>query len=117
MTGAILLVIGVVALFAAIVGGGIKIREIEVGTVSSLWRQIMLGIFGLVVGLIGLILVMGSDDRPAANVADVENVATGSEDDATLDENAVASNDADEAAGDANAAEGDNTAAEANSAE
>jgi hypothetical protein len=117
MTGAILLVIGVVALFAAIVGGGVKIKEIEVGSVPSLWRQIMLGIFGLVVGLIGLILVMGPDDRPAGNAAEVENVATGSEDDATADENAVASNVADEGAGDANAAEREDTAAEANSAE
>ena len=116
MTGAILLVIGVVALFAAIVGGGVKIKEIEVGSVPSLWRQIMLGIFGLVVGLIGLILVMGGDDKPAANATEAENVATGS-DDATLDENAAVSNDADEGTGDANAAESDNTAAEANSTE
>ena len=58
-TGAILLVIGVVALFAAIVGGGVKIKEIEVGTVKSVWRQGLLGVFGLVVSLIGLGIVTG----------------------------------------------------------
>src|SRR4051812_32866175 len=73
-TGAILLVIGAVALFAAIVGGGVKIREIEVGSLPSKWRQGLLGLFGLVVGLIGLVLVI--DQEPSqAKSEDVENVA------------------------------------------
>ncbi|MEP7129953.1 MAG: hypothetical protein ABI770_02365 [Sphingomicrobium sp.] len=117
MTGPILLLIGVVALFAAIVGGGVKIKEIEVGSVPSLWRQIMLGIFGLVVGLIGLILVMGPDEKPAANVAEVENVSAGNEDEANADENDGGANAAGEAPGDANATEGEDSATAANSAE
>ena len=81
--GAVLLVIGVVALFAAIVGGGIKIREIEVGSVPSKVRQWLLAAFGLVVGFIGLIMVL-PDDAPA-NVADSENVVV-------VDENTVDAN-------------------------
>ena len=70
-SGAALLIIGVVALFAAIVGGGIKIREIEVGSVPSRWRQGMLAAFGIIVGIIGLVLVI-PDDNPA-NAAAEEN--------------------------------------------
>jgi hypothetical protein len=69
-TGAILLVIGVVALFAAIVGGGVKIKEIEVGSLPSRWRQVFLAIFGIVVGSTGLYMVMnpgeGGDGAEAA---------------------------------------------------
>ena len=71
-SGAALLIIGVVALFAAIVGGGIKIREIEVGSVPSRWRQGMLAAFGIVVGIIGLVLVI-PDDNPANAAADDNN--------------------------------------------
>jgi hypothetical protein len=75
-SGAILLVIGVVALFAAIVGGGVKIKEIEVGSVPSRWRQGLLALFGLVVGGIGLFLVL--PDSEAANAGSPqENVAPG----------------------------------------
>jgi hypothetical protein len=81
--GAALLVIGVVALFAAIVGGGIKIREIEVGSVPSRLRQGLLAAFGIVVGTIGLALVI-PDDAPV-NTADTENVAN-------VDENAATDN-------------------------
>ncbi len=89
--GAILLVIGVVAIFAAIVGGGIKIQQIEVGSVQSKWRQWLLAAFGLVISLTGMIMALG-DDTPS---------------DAAGTENAVASEttdaDAGDAAGDANA--------------
>jgi hypothetical protein len=68
-TGAILLVIGVVALFAAIVGGGVKIREIEVGSLPSRWRQVFLAIFGIVVGTIGLIMVTDKGDNGGSDVA------------------------------------------------
>jgi hypothetical protein len=76
-TGAILLVIGVVALFAAIVGGGVKIREIEVGSLPSRWRQLFLAIFGVVVGIIGLVMVTddgssGGDDTATQNVDSVD---------------------------------------------
>jgi zona occludens toxin (predicted ATPase) len=108
MTGAALLVIGVVALFAAIVGGGIKIKEIEVGSVPSLWRQALLAIFGLVVGAIGLALYFDSDESSTANGAPTENVANSNEAEATVDENAVDANAADPSgaeAGDSNQAE------------
>ena len=95
--GAILLVIGVVAIFAAIVGGGIKIQQIEVGSVQSKWRQWLLAAFGLVIGAIGLTMVLPDSDT-ANNVADTENAAS-------ADENASNANGADENAVDENAAE------------
>lgn len=77
MTGPILLVIGVVALFAAIVGGGIKFKDIEVGTVKSLWRQGLLGIFGIIVSLIGLVLVIDPNFFNDSNSADqTQNTAS-----------------------------------------
>lgn len=69
-TGAILVVIGVVALFAAIVGGGIKIKEIEVGSVPSLWRQGLLGLFGIVVALTGAVFMSGNP--PTSNNTDMD---------------------------------------------
>jgi hypothetical protein len=77
-SGAILLVIGVVALFAAIVGGGIKIKEIEVGTVPSRWRQGLLALFGLVVGGVGLALLLPDNETANAGTAQ-DNVAAGNE--------------------------------------
>jgi|tagenome__1003787_1003787.scaffolds.fasta_scaffold20989232_2 hypothetical protein len=105
MTGAALLVIGVVALFAAIVGGGIKIKEIEVGSVPSIWRQALLAIFGLVVGTIGLVLFFDSDESSTANAAGTENVANANQADAAESENVVDANAADESTADTNAAE------------
>ncbi len=105
-TGAILLVIGVVALFAAIVGGGVKIREIEVGSLPSRWRQVLLAMFGVVVGITGLIMVMnpaGSDSAAAApqnaQSSDQTNDATGS----------AAANDSDQNAADAQATDANGT--------
>ena len=88
--GAVLLVIGVVALFAAIVGGGIKIQQIEVGSVQSKWRQWLLAAFGLVIGFIGLSMVL-PDDAPA-NAAGGENVAVADENAAGAADNAADSN-------------------------
>src|SRR5207253_8029544 len=80
-SGAILLVIGVVALFAAIVGGGVKIREIEVGNLPSRWRQGFLAIFGIVVGIIGLIMVMNPGENGSAEAA-TQNLETADQGDA-----------------------------------
>jgi hypothetical protein len=110
--GAILLVIGVVAIFAAIVGGGIKIQQIEVGSVQSKWRQWLLAAFGLVIGAIGLTMVLPDSDT-ANNVADTENAAS-------ADENASNANGVDENAVDENAAEpaaDENTASDNGTAE
>ena len=97
-----MLVIGVVAIFAAIVGGGVKIERIEVGSLPSRWRQGMLAAFGLVVGLIGLIMVM--PDETSANAPETDNAATA--DANAADENATDANGAaDENATDTNAAD------------
>ena len=108
MTGAALLVIGVVALFAAIVGGGIKIKEIEVGSVPSIWRQALLAIFGLVVGTIGLVLFFDSDDSSTTNAAQTENIASANQPEATDSENVGDANAADESTAD-NTAESNQT--------
>ena len=70
-TGAILVVIGVVALFAAIVGGGIKIKEIEVGSVPSLWRQGLLGLFGIVVAVTGAVFMSESGTEDNSNKTEI----------------------------------------------
>ena len=106
--GAVLLVIGVVAIFAAIVGGGIKIERIEVGSLPSRWRQGMLAAFGLIVGLIGLIMVM--PDESSANAAETDNSAAADvnavDENATAGANVTDANTAtDENATDANAAD------------
>ena len=100
MTGTILLVIGVVALFAAIVGGGIKIRDIEVGTVPSLWRQGLLGAFGIVVTALGLALM--DDDNGSAATENTTNIEQYSDTNASA-ENEIDNNAVDENASDANA--------------
>jgi len=98
--GAILLVIGVVAIFAAIVGGGIKIEHIEVGSVQSKWRQWLLAAFGLIIGLVGLFMVLPdakmTDEANNVEVVDEnapatdENAAATDENSATIDENGPA---------------------------
>src|SRR3954451_4546643 len=96
--GAVLLVIGVVALFAAIVGGGIKIQQIEVGSLPSKWRQWLLAAFGLVVGMIGLMMIVDNGGTPE-KAAEGENVATteaNAGDENVADENAVDPNLVDE---------------------
>jgi hypothetical protein len=104
VTGAALLVIGVVAMFAAIVGGGIKIREIEVGSVPSIWRQGLLAIFGLVVGTIGLALIFDPDES-STNAATTENVASANQGETPVDQNSVQANAADGMGGETNSAE------------
>lgn len=106
-TGAILLVIGVVALFAAIVGGGVKMREIEVGSLPSRWRQLFLAVFGIAVGIIGLVMMLdndkggGGDETPTqnnevsdqtaeTNTADSASETNGAEDTAPSAENGPA---------------------------
>jgi hypothetical protein len=95
-------VIGVVALFAAIVGGGVKIKEIEVGSLPSRWRQGMLAIFGIVVGITGLVMVSGILDSGSGNAAEAEqNIENNSGDassapEAAADTNAVGQDTAEE---------------------
>lgn len=118
MTGAIVLVIGVIALFAAIVGGGIKFRDIEVGDVKSLWRQGLLGAFGLIVSVIGLVLVIddsdkNSADEPTENSQVAEPATEANAPEAVVtDSNAVDENATDASASDANTATDSNSTEE-----
>ena len=101
--GAALIVIGVVALFAAIVGGGLKVRDIEVGSVPSRVRQGLLAIFGLAIGITGLALIWDEDDQSstaptAANteaVADLNGADANSSDANETDANVTGANPAD----------------------
>lgn len=52
--GMVIVVIGLGCVIAAIVGGGVKLHNLEVGSIKSLGRQALLGLFGLIVSLIGL---------------------------------------------------------------
>jgi hypothetical protein len=115
--GAVLLVIGAVAVFAAIVGGGIKIQQIEVGSVQSKWRQWLLAAFGLVIAMVGLVLAIG-DDNSSDSAAATENAAVvdANAADANAAEPAtdVDTNAPDENVGDANG--GDENSSEADDA-
>lgn len=51
---ATLITLGMVAVMAAIVGGGLKAFGVEVGVVGSLGRQLLLAVFGLAVVAFGL---------------------------------------------------------------
>lgn len=116
--GAILLVIGVVALFAAIVGGGIKIQQIEVGSVQSKWRQWLLAGFGLVIGAIGLMMVLPDSDS-ANNAAATENALPTDENSVPADENAIDQNATEPAANENTTEEttGENMATDENATE
>lgn len=114
---AVMIGVGVVAIFAAIVGGGVKLQNIEVGNIASVWRQLLLGLFGLILLLVGAIDWSDSEasatNAPAALLdgADPNSVA----DDQVADpDNAVATND--QAASDSgettNGSNGEDTATE-----
>src|SRR5687768_6178456 len=52
--GATLILIGVGCIIAGIVGGGVKLHQLEVGSVKSVWRQGLLVAFGIILSAIGL---------------------------------------------------------------
>ncbi|WP_374943961.1 hypothetical protein [Sphingomonas sp.] len=56
-----LILIGVGCIIGAIVGGGVKLVQVELAQVSSLWRQSMLGLFGVI--LVGSGLLAGGHVR------------------------------------------------------
>ena len=68
-----LVLLGAACVIAAIVGGGVKVRDMEIPTVQSLWRQLMLGGFGLLLCLAGAVV---ASDAPAEAVADLSNSET-----------------------------------------
>ena len=51
--GSALILIGVGCMIAAIAGGGVKLQQLELGAVPSLWRQGLLGVFGLMISAFG----------------------------------------------------------------
>ena len=59
--GTTLILIGIGCMIAGIVGGGIKLHQLEVGTVKSVWRQILLFLFGGVLAATG---VAKDSDKP-----------------------------------------------------
>ena len=64
-----LVLAGVACIIAAIVGGGVKLRDVEFPTVKSVWRQLMLGGFGALLAFAGA--VVGSEDPPVAAAEDI----------------------------------------------
>lgn len=50
-----LILIGVGCIIGAIIGGGVKLVQIELSQVTSLWRQSLLGLFGIVLVCSGLV--------------------------------------------------------------
>ena len=64
-----LVLAGVACIIAAIVGGGVKLRDVEFPTVQSVWRQLMLGGFGALLAFAGA--VVGSEDPPVAAAAEI----------------------------------------------
>jgi hypothetical protein len=50
-----LILIGIGCIIGAIIGGGVKLVQIELSPVTSLWRQMLLGCFGIVLVISGVI--------------------------------------------------------------
>jgi hypothetical protein len=75
--GAALILIGVGCVIAAIVGGGVKLQQLEVGTVPSLWRQGLLGVFGFLVSGFGFAINQDyfTVPRGSVNANAVQDVA------------------------------------------
>lgn len=72
--GMVIVVIGLGCVIAAIVGGGVKLHNLEVGSIKSLGRQALLGLFGLIVSLIGLGMEMdGSATGGTSALSDLGN--------------------------------------------
>ncbi len=69
-----LILIGVGCIIGAIIGGGVKLVQIELSQVTSLWRQSLLGLFGVILVFSGLVagghLSLGGGQAPAAAEAD-----------------------------------------------
>ena len=78
-----LVLAGVACIIAAIVGGGVKLRDVEFPTVQSVWRQVMLGGFGVLLAFAGAVVASeGPSEAAAAEinaeapVADAANETT-----------------------------------------
>jgi hypothetical protein len=71
----ILIMTGVGCIIGAIIGGGVKLVQIELAQVKSLWRQSMLGIFGAILIIWGLVSGghLTFDAQPAVSPPLAEN--------------------------------------------
>jgi hypothetical protein len=58
-----LILIGIGCIIGAIIGGGVKLVQIELSPVTSLWRQMLLGCFGIILVISG---VMAGKPSPAS---------------------------------------------------
>lgn len=70
---------GVVCVIAAIVGGSLKAFGMEVPGIKSLPRQIMLAVFGLAIGVLGIFGIDGDgtdDNGPSPQSTDTEAVTS-----------------------------------------
>jgi hypothetical protein len=73
-----LILTGVTCIIGAIIGGGVKLVQIELSPVASLWRQALLGVFGLILVIAGLIagghlLTLGTQEKAATPSASTGN--------------------------------------------
>ena len=96
-----LVLAGVACIIAAIVGGGVKLRDVEFPTVKSLWRQLMLGGFGVLLAFAGAVVASEAPpvaaaaeinaEAPAADAANATTPLAEAVDPNAVDSNAVAS--------------------------
>ena len=66
-----LVLAGVACIIAAIVGGGVKLRDVEFPTVKSLWRQLMLGGFGVLLAFAGAVVASEAPPAPSSEEGDL----------------------------------------------
>ena len=59
-----LILIGIGCIIGGIIGGGVKLVQVELSPVTSLWRQLLLGCFGIILVISGV-----TDGTPAAGPA------------------------------------------------
>ncbi|HEV2746950.1 MAG TPA: hypothetical protein VGW34_06590 [Allosphingosinicella sp.] len=69
-TGTTLVLLGVACIIAAIVGGGFKLARTEFPTITSVRRQFLLALFGLILILGGWAMDTSSRGKPQKEIAD-----------------------------------------------
>lgn len=96
--GTALIFIGIGCIIAAIVGGGVKLPTIEVVTFKSLWRQLLLGAFGIALTALGALMEAesvtydtysaGETDYPEMDVYSAEDELVDSTDESNISSDA-----------------------------
>lgn len=77
-----LVLIGIGCIIGAIIGGGVKLVQIELSPVTSLWRQMLLGCFGAILVIAGTMTGRTSPasvPAPAGTIAARHPVTTGAD--------------------------------------